>query len=89
MSKKIPEQEFALAVVQATNLDGSDDENIERALDIYWKAYERCVEINESNKKPARTSRHNPGYESISLMSCWSKVDCSSKSSLLLSLLTC
>lgn len=56
MSKKIQisEHEFALAVVQGTVLSGSDEENIERALDIYQKAFERCTEFNKSNKGPAR-----------------------------------
>lgn len=56
---KISEHEFALAVVQGTALNGSDEENIERALDIYQKAFERCAEFNESNKKPARLVDRN------------------------------
>lgn len=63
MSKtiNIPEREFALAVVQGTVLNGSDNENIERALDIYQKAFQRCTEFNKSNRGSARISRHNPG----------------------------
>lgn len=59
MSNKLPSKELALAVVHSTKFNGSDDENIQRALDIYQKAFSEYEKVNKEQVKPARISNQN------------------------------
>lgn len=59
MSNKIPSKELALAVVQSTKFNGSDDENIQRALDIYQKAFSEYEKVNTEKAKSAGVSNRN------------------------------
>ncbi|MFB5068316.1 MAG: hypothetical protein F6I01_002305 [Aerococcus sanguinicola] len=47
MPKRIPEQNFALAALSSSNIDGTPEEIANKSLEIYLSAYEKAEKFNE------------------------------------------